>query len=57
MKRNRTAYKNYARLANLHVSEVWYLKDRDGDIAKNRGIHGESNVWSTAQREENDLRT
>ena len=60
-------YKSYIRPAILYGSEAWCLKESEMGILrrkerlmvramcrvqlKDRKIHGESNVWSTAQRQ------
>ena len=41
-------YKSYVRPAILHGSKAWRLEERDGNLTKDREIHGDSNV--TAQR-------
>ena len=47
LKLKEVAYKSHIRPAILYGSEAWWLKESEMD----RKIHGESNVWSTAQRQ------
>ena len=44
-------YKSYVRPAILYGCEVWCLKESDVGIFPRTEIDGESNVWSTAQRQ------
>ena len=47
-------YKNYVNPANLNGSQASCLKRKeDGNFARHREIHGESNVWcsSTIEKE------
>ena len=44
-------HRSYVRLAILYGSDAWVPEGkRDWNFTKDRKIHGESNVWSTAQR-------
>ena len=49
-----TVYKSYVRPTILHRSEAWCLKKVIWEFYEFRKIHGESNVWSAAQRQKND---
>ena len=49
LKLNGAVYKSYVRPATLYESEAWCLKE-SGNFMKDREIHGEINMWSTAQR-------
>ena len=46
----RDVNKSYVTPAILYGSESWCLKESYGNFTKDRKIHGESNVWSAAQR-------
>ena len=49
-KLNRTVYKSYIR-PFLYGCDAWLLREkRDGIFMKERGIHGDSNVCTAAQR-------
>ena len=44
-------YGSYTRPGILYGSEACCLKEGDENFTKDRKIHGESNVWCTAQRQ------
>ena len=51
IKLREAVYINYVRLAIPYEIEAWCLERKwDGNLAKDGEFHGESNVWSTAQR-------
>ena len=43
-------YESYARPRILYGSNAWCLKESEMGIFQRAETHGESNVWSTAQR-------
>ena len=43
-------HRSYARPAILYGSEAWCLKESEMEILGRTEIHGERNVWRTAQR-------
>ena len=48
-------YRSYVRLAILHRNEAWCLKECEMGILHSTEIHGESNVWSAAQRQKRSM--
>ena len=46
----RAVYKSYISSTILYGSVAWCLKESDWNFTEDRKIHGESNLWSTAQR-------
>ena len=43
-------------MAILHGSEAWCMKKNEMRIIHRTAIHGDSNVWSIAQRQKNVYR-
>ena len=50
LKQKLAVYKSYERATILNVSEVLCLRENGMGMLRRIEIHGESNVWRTAQR-------